>query len=137
MVLPPQERQGVPGLVDQMSYLPPGARIGAGSVMLAMGGIAIAVQPMSFWAFVLLLVTAAIGAPLLIGGISDRRRRGLETAELERARAELAQLREAIAVEVAGRRNVGKLLRDRGYTTDKARRWIALECDVVLPRGAR
>jgi hypothetical protein len=137
MGVPPQERQGVPGLVAQMSYLPPGARIGAGSVMLAMGGIAIAVQPLSFWAFVLLLVTAAIGVPLLLGGLADRRRRAIESVELARAKAELPELRLAIAAERTGRRNVGKLLRDRGYTTDKVRRWIALECDVVLPRGER
>jgi hypothetical protein len=136
-VLPPNERQGAPGLVAQMAYLPPAARIVAGSVMLAMGGIAIAVQPLSFWAYVLLLVTAAIGAPLLIGGLADRRRRAIESVELARAEVELPELRLAIAAERTGRRNVGKLLRDRGYTTDKARRWIALECDVVLPRGER
>jgi hypothetical protein len=137
MALPPQERHGAPGLIAQMAYLPPMARIVAGTAMLAMGGIAIALEPGSFWAFVLLLATAAIGAPLLMGGVTDRRRRAIESTELERARGELAALREAIAAELAGRRNVGKLLRDRGYTTDKARRWIALECDVVLPRGER
>ena len=135
MGLPVEERRGQPLLLDQLAYLPPTARIAAGGVMLGMGVAGLCMQPGSAYAWLLLVLSFGIGAPLVLLGLGDRRRLRVEVAELERARAELPDLRVAVATAVQARQGVRRVLRERGYTSDKAQRWIALECDVVLARG--
>ena len=51
-----------------------------------------------------------------------------------RAEAELDELRALVLEAVEQARAVERMLTKRGYTSAKVRRWIALECGVVLPR---
>ena len=75
--------------------------------------------------------------PLRLGNVLDglgvRRSQLLEASERARAEAEMDDLRRVVA-EAAERGGVThRTLSKRGYTSPKIRRWIALECGVVLP----
>jgi Flp pilus assembly protein TadB len=130
----PPGQAGPPRLLDQLMLLPPWLRIAAGAVMVALGAVAVALH-VSPYSLVLVGLAVALGLPILLHGVADRRRRRTEFAELERARAELPGLRVLVASAVASRHNVRRALRQRGFTTEKAMRWVALECGVVLSRG--
>ena len=121
-------------LVEQLVVLPPAAKVVAGCVMLALGVTAVAIGG-GFLGFVLLGLAVMFGVPMLVSAFADRRHRRLDAAERARAEAELPALKQAIAEAVAARHNVGRLLRLRGYSSPRVRRWIALECGVVLARG--
>lgn len=131
----PSVEPGLPRPLEQLMALPPLARIVAGAVMLTMGGTGIWLST-SFYAIVLVGVSVALGLPLLVLGLSDRRAGRLEAAERARAEAELPALRAVVATAVQDRQNVARVLRQRGYTNAAVRRWIALECGVVLAGGA-
>lgn len=85
----------------------------------------------------LLLLTAAVGVPLLLSGLGDRRRQRIAALERLRAERELPELRALLVAARQQGRSVFGLLRQRGYTSDVVCRWIALECGIVLPRGER
>lgn len=125
----------MPSLLDQLMQLPPLVRMVTGAVMLGLGGVGICLS-LSFYSAVLLGLAVLLGVPLLWIGWLDRARQQIERAEMVRAGAELPNLRAMVAAAVAARRSVGSLLRHQGFTSEKVRRWIALECDVVLPHGA-
>ncbi|MBL8736794.1 MAG: hypothetical protein JNL12_10235 [Planctomycetes bacterium] len=123
-----------PGLLATLEVLPFQARIAAGVLMLGLG-----VGAMATTAYSMVLLGAGVlfGAPLLIGGLADRRRTRQAAAELGRAKAELVTLRELVEGAREDRRSVGALLRERGYESLAVQRWIARECGVVLPSGER
>lgn len=133
MALPPSPHRALPGLLEQLLVLPPLVRILAGLLMLGMGIVGICLQ-VSGYSVVLLLLGVGLGGPLVIQGSADRRSQQLEAVEWMRARGELAALRDLVARAVAEKRNVARLLRDRGYQCKKVRGWIARECEVVPPR---
>jgi hypothetical protein len=120
----------VPHLFEQLSYLPPLVRMLAGGAMLAMGITGICFG-LTLYSVVLLGLGLFLGLPLLSQGWTDRRRSLVEERELARARAELPDLRSLVDAEMRGRRNVNRLLRERGYSTARAQRWIAVECGVA------
>ena len=120
---------------DALSVMPPPVRIGAGLLMLAMGIGGLLMMPIGLWSAVLAALTFVVGLPLLVGGLRDRRVQRIEREERARAEAELPRLREEVAACVERRHSVPRLLKQRGYTSPKVRRWIALECDVVLSSG--
>ena len=74
-----------------------------------------------------------MGVPLGVSGLRVRRTQLVEASERARAEAELEDLR--LELESAkGRGGVThRTLSKLGYTSAKIRRWIALECGVVLP----
>lgn len=121
--------------VHPMLMLPASAKIGAGILMLALGLGGITME-VGLYSLVLLGLAGGVGGPLLWSGLADRKAQRLDAAERRRAEAELPALREAIAAAVAQQQNVGRLLRERGYARPRVRRWIALECGVVLREGA-
>jgi hypothetical protein len=132
---PPVPDAGMPSLSAQLAMLSPNGKLFGGTLMLLLGGGALALDSDSLASWILILVAGCLGVPLLLRGMQERGWQRLEAAELERARSDLPALRIDIAEAQADRRGVDRLLRDRGYTTEKARRWIALECDIVLPRA--
>lgn len=121
------------GLLDGILVLPAKAKLLVGIVMLAMGAVGIALDRTPY-SFGLLGATLVFGVPLLVSGRRGLQAERIEHAERARAETELPALRDAVAAAVAQRHSVGRLLRQRGYTSAKVRRWIALECDVVLAR---
>ena len=123
------------GGVHSLLVLPASAKIGAGILMLALGigGIAMGV---GLYSLVLLGLGAGMGGPLLWSGLAVRKAQRLDDAERRRAEAALPALREVIAAAVAQKQNAGRVLRERGYERPRVRRWIALECGVVLRGGA-
>ncbi|MCA8978250.1 MAG: hypothetical protein KDC98_26215 [Planctomycetes bacterium] len=133
MVGPRVEPGRVP-VPSALEMVAPGARIGAGVLMLAMGVTGVIMEA-NLWSLVLLGAAAMIGLPALISGLGDRRRQRIERGERVRAEQELPRLRAEIAACVARNHNVSRLLKQQGYTSARVRRWIALECDVVLSAG--
>lgn len=127
----PSVRPGRIDLLEQLMVLSPLARIVAGGAMLAVG-VASILLLVSFYSFVLLGAGVAIGVPLVWSGWSAQREQEVERTERARAEVDLPYLRDFVAAAVKEHRNVARLLRERGYTSDKVRRWIALECGVVL-----
>ena len=132
----------IPGLFEQLSLLPPTVQIGASLLMLAMGAGAIAMMPGGFGAIeildlfgclILVAIAAAIGIPLGLQGLRLRRERRVEAEEMERAKAEVHELRLLVEEAVERQRGVERVLMKQGFTSAKVRRWIALECDIVLP----
>jgi hypothetical protein len=113
-----------------LQVMPPWVRITTGALMLALGGPLLAFGSLAGF-------LGLAGLPLLCDGWRDAHHRRTDAAELARARVELEAIRPGVRDAVQRRRDVDRLLRDLGYTSAKARRWIALECDVVLPRGER
>ncbi|MCA8963990.1 MAG: hypothetical protein KDC48_03855 [Planctomycetes bacterium] len=124
-----------PGSLDSMAMLSPTGKIVGGAVMLAMAIGAFCLPPVGSYGFLLVVLGGGMGSPLLVVGLRERRQAARDAAELARGMAELPALREAVAAAVAQRHNVGRLLRQRGYTSAKVRRRLALECDVVLQAG--
>ena len=114
-----------------LQSLPPWVKIATGAITTCLCA-AMAGMGSLVW-----ITGSFVGVPLLTEGVRDARRRAAERLELARARAELDAIRPGVHEAVRRRRDVGELLRRLGYTTSKARRWIALECDVVLPRDER
>lgn len=127
----PRIKPGMQGPLDQLMVMPPWVRIAAGAGMLAMGSAGI-VMVQGFAGLVLLGTTAAVGLPLLLSGLADRRTQAHEREERARAEVDLPYLKDAVGAAVQQKQDVARLLRKRGYTSDKVRRWIALECGVVL-----
>lgn len=127
----PRVEAGHPRLLEQLLMLPPTARIAAGALMLGMGLVSICML-VALASLVLLGLGVSVGLPLVISGLLAKRQRAVEDAERQRAEAELPELRKLIAAAVAARQGVSRLLRQRGYQSARVRRWIALECDVVL-----
>lgn len=125
-----------PGLLATLEVLPFQARIAAGVLMLGLGVGAMA-KATTAYSMVLLGAGVLFGAPLLIGGLADRRRTRQAAAELDRAKAELATLRELVEGAREDRRSVGALLRESGYESLTVQLWIARECGIVLPSGER
>jgi len=123
----------MPGLFEQLSVLPPTVQIGAAVLMLGMGIVGVAITPASFYAWILLIVALCLGCPLLVQGFTVRRDQRIEAEEMERARAELHELRLHIEDAVERKHGVERALMKQGFTSAKVRRWIALECDIVLP----
>lgn len=121
---------------DGLPMLSPNAKLLAGGLMIGCGlALAVASQLASTAGYVGLLLGVAVGGPMLRSGLADRRRLALEAAELARGLAEMPELRPAIAAAVAAGHHVGRLLKQRGYTSARVRRKLALECDVILQEG--
>jgi hypothetical protein len=133
MVVPPGSG-GRQGLLEQLLVLPPTVKLVAGAFMLLLGVVGMCMMP-SVYSFVLLGLGVALGVPLLLAGRSERRQQGLDAVERLRAEGELAELRLAITAAVERKHNVGRILRERGYSSARVRRWIALECGIVLAQG--
>lgn len=129
MVGPKVDVTSRPSLLDGITMLPPGAQVVAGTSMLLLAAGTLLLG--SLWGLLFL----AVGAPVVIAGVAARRQAHADREQRARAELELPELRVVIAAAVAARHNVSRLLRLRGYTSAKVRRWIALECDVVLARG--
>ena len=127
---------GMPSVFQQLSVMPPAVKAFVGPLMAGMGIVAVVMIPDSVYSWVLLVVGGLIGIPLGWHGVVERREQKLIAAELERAQQELETLRLELEQVAADKRGVERFLMDRGYTTAKARRWIALECGVVLPVSA-
>jgi hypothetical protein len=123
--------------------LSPNARLVGGAFVLA-AGIALAVRSAlaggefrpGIGAAAAMVIAAAVALPLFRSGVSAKRRLAAEAAELARGMAELAELRPLVAAAVAAGKHVGRLLEQRGYTSAKVRRKLALECGVILQQGA-
>jgi hypothetical protein len=127
----PRVAVGLQGPLDQLMVLPPMVRIVTGLLMVGI------VLDIGAYSVVLLAITAAVGAPLLLLGLGDRRRQRIAAAERLRAERELPELRALLVAARQQGRSVFSLLRQRGYQSDVVCRWIALECGIVLPRGER
>jgi len=124
---------GMPSLLQQLSVMPPVVKAGVGVVMIAMGIVAVVLMPESMYSWVLLVISGLLGVPLAWQGAAQSRQQKLEAEELERAEIELESLRVQLEQVAEDKRGVERFLMECGYTTAKARRWIALECGVVLP----
>tara|TARA_R110002096_G_scaffold108799_5_gene238125 strand:+ start:1971 stop:2399 length:429 start_codon:yes stop_codon:yes gene_type:complete len=137
MAQPPRRRDmpnpGMPSIFQQLSVLPPAAKAFVGSLMVLMGIVAVTMVPETAFSWVLLVLGLILGLPLAWQGFTQAKEHQLVTKELERAALELDILRLELEQATADKRGIERFLMDRGYTTAKARRWIALECDVVLP----
>ena len=127
----------LPGMGAQLAVLPPAAKVVVAPLMLVLGVVAIVLDPGSVFAWVLLVAAVALGGPLLLQGLGELRARQVFERERARARAELVVLQADLREVIAEKRGVERFLLERGYTSEKARRWIALECGVVLPRAPR
>ncbi|MCC7065172.1 MAG: hypothetical protein IT456_20355 [Planctomycetes bacterium] len=126
----------MPGLGEQLAVLPPLAKVLTGAFMLVLGGAAMAMQPWSFDSGILAVLALVLGVPLLLAGRKEQVAQRVYAAELQRAKAELGELRAAIAEVLKEKHGVERFLLERGYSSPKVRRWIALECDLPahLPR---
>lgn len=124
---------GMPTVFQQLSVLPPAVKAFVGPLMVGMGIVAVVMISDSVYSWVLLVVGGLIGAPLGWQGVVQCREQKLEREELARAALELESLRVQLEQVAEDKRGVERFLMECGYTTAKARRWIALECDVVLP----
>ncbi|MFK7742446.1 MAG: hypothetical protein AB8H80_19185 [Planctomycetota bacterium] len=113
--------------------LPPAIRILVGAGLVAMGVVSLVLQPASLLAWVVAGVGGLVGAPLLLMGWTAWREQRADCSQLERAREELDVLRVAIRQVQHDKRGVERFLLERGYSSQRARRWIASECDVSLP----
>ena len=123
----------MPSVFQQLSVMPPAVKALAGPLMVLMAIVAVTMMPETLYSWVLLALGFMIGIPLTWQGFSQRKEEKLVTKELERAALELDILRLELEQAAADKRGAERFLMERGYTTAKARRWIALECDIVLP----
>ena len=124
---------GMPSLFQQLSVMPPMVKAIVGPAMVLMGVAAVIMVPDSGYSWVLLALGVIIGIPLGWQGAVQQSDEKLVQKELARAVEELELLRLDVEQAAADKRGVERFLMERGYTTSKARRWIALECGVVLP----
>jgi membrane protein implicated in regulation of membrane protease activity len=122
----------MPGLGEQLAVLPPLAKVLTGAFMLVLGGGAMAMQPWSVYSGILAVLALVLGVPLLLAGRREQVAQRVQAAELQRAKAELSDLRAAIAAVLEEKHGVERFLLERGYTSPKVRRWIALECDLPV-----
>lgn len=127
-------KPGMPSMLGQLSVLPPAVKATVGLAMLALGVGAVVMLGAGFFSLVLLTVFAMTGVPLTLQGFSEGRQQKVIRSELQRAHQEIDLLRLEIEQAQANKRGLERFLIDRNFTTVEARRWIALECDVVLPR---
>lgn len=127
----------MPGLGEQLAVLPPWAKLAVGPLMLAMGVVAVVLEPVSFFAWVLFSVAIFLGGPLLVKGAGELGEQRTFARECARARDEMPTLKADLAEAVQEKRGVERFLIDRGYTSAKVRRWISLECGIVPPRSSR
>lgn len=130
----PVPEAAMPSLAEQLAMLSPVGKIVGGVLMFGLGAAGFAIGSASLGNLILVGVGAALGVPLLLRGLRERADERAAADELARARDELPALREAVAEARADKRGIDRFLRDRGYSSAKVRRWIALECDIVLPR---
>ena len=122
-----------PGFVNSIQLLPWRAQVGAAALVLATGFVPFAKVPSSLGALGLFAVALAASLPLGWSGLNVRRAKLVDAAERARAEAELEELRGAVEAARARGAAIDRLLRKRGYTSVRVRRWIAREVDVVSP----
>ena len=122
-----------PGFGGSIRLLPWQAQIGVSVLLLVMLVATLTLYPTLQGAVPMLFLFLVAGLPLGLSGLGVRRTQLLEASERARAEAEMDDLRRVVA-EAAERGGVThRTLSKRGYTSQKIRRWIALECGVVLP----
>ena len=122
-----------PGLGSSIRLLPWQVQVGVSVLLLGMFVATLAMFPTLQGTLPMLFVFLVAGLPLGLSGLRVRRTQLLEASERARAEAEMDDLRRVVA-EAAERGGVThRTLSKRGYTSPKIRRWIALECGVVLP----
>ncbi len=121
-------------MFDSILLLPPVVQLLTAGLTLTMGVAAVWMFPSSAGAWTLLAVFAALGSSLGLRALKLLDEQKLEARERARAEAELDELRALVLEAVEQARAVERVLTRRGYTSAKVRRWIALECGVVLPR---
>lgn len=124
---------GMPSLLQQLAVMPPLVKAGVGVLLISMGSVAVILMPESLYSWVLVVLGGLVGMPLGWQGVAQSRQEKLEAEELDRAGIELESLRVQLEQVAEDKRGVERFLMECGYTTTKARRWIALECGVVLP----
>lgn len=122
-----------PGFGSTIRLLPWQAQVGASALVLGMAVATVALVPTTQGIIPMLIVLLVAGVPLGLSGLGVRRTQRLEASERARAEAELDDLRRAVADAQARGGVTHRTLGKRGYTSPKIRRWIALECGVVLP----
>lgn len=122
-----------PGFGSSIRLLPWQVQVGVSVLLLGMFVATLAMFPTLQGTLPMLFVFLVAGLPLGLSGLGVRRTQLLEASERARAEAEMDDLRRVVA-EAAERGGVThRTLSKRGYTSPKIRRWIALECGVVLP----
>lgn len=122
-----------PGFGSSIRLLPWQVQVGVSMLLLGMFVATLAMYPALQGAVPMLFVFLVAGLPLGLSGLGVRRTQLLESSERARAETEMDDLRRVVA-EAAERGGVThRTLSKRGYTSQKIRRWIALECGVVLP----
>ncbi|MEZ6038434.1 MAG: hypothetical protein R3F29_13205 [Planctomycetota bacterium] len=126
-----------PSLLAQLMVLPPWVRMVTGVGIVGMAAVVLVNYGVSFYGALFLGFGALLGVPLSWSGVHDWREQHLERDERARAAAELSVLREELDGLREDKRGVERFLLERGYRSAKVRRWIALECGVVLPASAR
>ena len=124
---------GFPSVFQQLSVLPPLVKALVGPALFLMGVSALVMLPDGYYSWVLFALGALLGIPLGWQGVVQHKEHRLVAVEITRASAEMPQLQADLQQAASDKRGVERLLLERGYTTAKARRWIALECGVVLP----
>ena len=122
-----------PGFGSTIRLLPWQAQVGVSALLLGMSVATLALVPAVQGIVPMLFVFLVAGVPLGLSGLGVRRAQRLEASERARAEAEMDDLRRAVADAQARGGVTHRTLGKRGYTSPKIRRWIALECGVVLP----
>ena len=122
-----------PGFGSSIRLLPWQVQVGVSILLLGMFVATLAMFPTLQGTLPMLFAFLVAGLPLGLSGLGVRRTQLLEASERARAEAEMDDLRRVVA-EAAERGGVThRTLSKRGYTSPKIRRWIGLECGVVLP----
>ena len=122
-----------PGFGGTIRLLPWQAQVGVAALLLAMSVVTMVMMRSVQGLLPMLFVLLVVGVPLAWSGLRVRRTQLLEASERARAEAEMADLQREVEA-AKGRGGVThRMLAKRGYTSPKIRRWIALECGVVLP----
>lgn len=126
-----------PSLLAQLMVLPPWVRMATGTGIVGMATVVLSQYGISYYGVLFFGFGALLGVPLSWSGIHDWREQHRERLERARATAELPTLRDELEGLREDKRGVERFLLERGYRSAKVRRWIALECGVVLPASAR
>ncbi|MFT4512244.1 MAG: hypothetical protein ACI91B_000932 [Planctomycetota bacterium] len=122
----------MPSMTEQLTALSPRVKAFAGPVILIIGVVAFVLSG----GWLLLAIGCFLGAPVTIQGMSQLKEQRTVERELARAREELDLLKLEIEQAADDKRGIERFLMEHGYTSAKARRWIALECGIVLPVNA-
>lgn len=122
----------MPSMTEQLTALSPRVKAIAGPAMLIIGVVAFALNG----GWLMLAIGCFLGAPVTIQGLSQLKELRTVERELASAREELDLLKLEVEQAVDDKRGIERFLMDAGYTTAKARRWIALECGIVLPASS-